>query len=58
MLKYHTLRDKVLSLKNLYLAFTKVKKNKSKAGLDKVSIQAGSNENLLNQYRGANLTGV
>ncbi len=39
MLKYHSLRDKVFSLKNLYSAFTKVKKNKGKAGLDRVSIK-------------------
>lgn len=39
MLKYHSLRDKVFSLKNLYAAFKHVKKNKGKAGLDRVSIK-------------------
>ena len=39
MLKYHSLRDKVFSLKNLYAAFGHVKKNKGKAGLDRVSIR-------------------
>ena len=39
MLKYHSLRDKVFSLKNLYSAFKQVKKNKGKAGLDRVSIK-------------------
>lgn len=39
MLKYHSLRDKVFSLKNLYTAFKQVKKNKGKAGLDRVSIK-------------------
>lgn len=39
MLKYHSLRDKVFSLKNLYSAFQHVKKNKGKAGLDRVSIK-------------------
>lgn len=39
MLKYHSLRDKVFSLKNLYSAFQQVKKNKGKAGLDRVSIK-------------------
>ena len=39
MLKYHSLRDKVFSLKNLYAAFHHVKKNKGKAGLDRVSIK-------------------
>lgn len=38
MLKYHSLRDKVFRLKNLYAAFQQVKKNKGKAGLDRVSI--------------------
>jgi group II intron reverse transcriptase/maturase len=38
MIKHHSLRDKVFSLKNLYLAFEHVKRNKGKAGLDKVSI--------------------
>jgi RNA-directed DNA polymerase len=33
------LRDKVFNLKNLYSAFEHVKKNKGKAGLDKVSIK-------------------
>ncbi len=36
MLKYHSLRDKVFNLKNIYSAFDKVKKNKGKAGLDRV----------------------
>ncbi|MDR4509373.1 MAG: hypothetical protein MRJ65_14295 [Candidatus Brocadiaceae bacterium] len=39
VLKYHSLRDKVFSLKNLYSAFNQVKKNKGKAGLDRVSIK-------------------
>ncbi|UJS20854.1 MAG: group II intron reverse transcriptase/maturase [Candidatus Brocadia sp.] len=39
MLKYHSLRDKVFSLRNLYAAFGHVKKNKGKAGLDRVSIK-------------------
>ena len=39
MLKYYSLRDKVFSLKNLYATFQHVKKNKGKAGLDKVSIK-------------------
>jgi len=54
MLKYHSLRDKVFSLKNLYLAFTKVKKNKGKAGLDRVSIkqfEADLDKNITNIYK-------
>jgi group II intron reverse transcriptase/maturase len=54
MLKYHSLRDKVFSLKNLYLAFTKVKKNKGKAGLDRVSIkqfQADLDKNIMNIHK-------
>src|SRR3989338_6165512 len=39
MLKYHSLRDKVFSLKNLYATFQHVKKNKGKAGHDRVSIR-------------------
>ena len=39
MLKHHSLRDKVFNLKNLYAAFQHVKKNKGKAGLDRVSIK-------------------
>ena len=39
MLKHHSLRDKVFSLKNLYSAFEHVKRNKGKAGLDRVSIK-------------------
>ena len=39
MLKHHSLRDKVFSLKNLYSAFAKVKKNKGQAGLDRQSIK-------------------
>lgn len=39
MLKYHSLRDKVFNLGNLYFAFYHVKKNKGKAGLDRVSIK-------------------
>ncbi len=38
MLKHHSLRDKVFRLKNLYDAFEHVKRNKGKAGLDRVSI--------------------
>jgi group II intron reverse transcriptase/maturase len=54
MLKYHSLRDKVFSLRNLYSAFTKVKKNKGKAGLDRVSIkqfQAGLDKNIMNIHK-------
>jgi group II intron reverse transcriptase/maturase len=54
MLKYHSLRDKVFSLKNLYSAFTKVKKNKGKAGLDRVSIkqfQADLDKNIINIHK-------
>ena len=39
MLKYHSLRDKVFRLENLYSAFRHVKNNKGKAGLDRVSIK-------------------
>ena len=38
MLKYHSLRDKIFSPRNLYEAFKRVKANKGRAGLDKVSI--------------------
>lgn len=54
VLKYHSLRDKVFSLKNLYSAFQKVKKNKGKAGLDRVSIkqfEANLNTNILNIHK-------
>ncbi len=54
MLKYHSLRDKVFSLKNLYLAFTKVKKNKGKAGLDRVTIkqfEADLDKNITNIHK-------
>jgi group II intron reverse transcriptase/maturase len=54
MLKYHSLRDKVFSLRNLYLAFTKVKKNKGKAGLDRVSVkqfQADLDKNITNIHK-------
>jgi len=39
MVKYHSLRDKVFRGENLYSAFYHVKKNKGKAGLDRVSIK-------------------
>ncbi len=51
MLKHHSLRDKVFNLKNLYFAFHHVKKNKGKAGLDRVSIkqfEADLDKNILN----------
>jgi len=54
MLKYHSLRDKVFSLKNLYSAFQHVKKNKGKAGLDRVSIkqvEADLDTNILNIHK-------
>lgn len=54
MLKYHSLRDKVFSLKNLYFAFKKVKKNKGKASLDRVSIkqfQADLDKNIMNIHK-------
>jgi group II intron reverse transcriptase/maturase len=51
MLKYHSLRDKVFKLNNLRSAFKNVKKNKGKAGLDRVSIkqfEADLDTNILN----------
>ena len=54
MLKYHSLRDKVFSLKNLYAAFQHVKKNKGKAGLDRVSIRQFERDletNILNIHK-------
>lgn len=54
MLKYHSLRDKVFSLKNLYAAFQHVKKNKGKAGLDRVSIKQFASDletNILNIHK-------
>ena len=39
MVKYHSLRDKMFNVQNLYAAFNHVKKNKGAAGLDRVSIQ-------------------
>lgn len=54
MLKYHSLRDKVFGLKNLYLAFKHVKKNKGKAGLDRVSIkqfEANLDKNIMNIHK-------
>ncbi len=54
MLKYHSLRDKVFNLKNLYSAFHHVKKNKGKAGLDRVSIkqfEADLEKNILNIHK-------
>lgn len=51
MLKHHSLRDKVFNLKNLHSAFHHVKKNKGKAGLDRVSIkqfEADLDKNILN----------
>lgn len=50
-LKWHSLRDKVFSLKNLNSAFKHVKRNKGKAGLDRVSIkqfEANMGVNILN----------
>lgn len=37
--KYHSLRDKICLLSNLYKAFYKVKRNKGACGVDKVSIK-------------------
>ena len=54
MLKYHSLRDKVFSLKNLYAVFKHVKKNKGKAGLDRVSIkqfESDLEKNILNIHK-------
>ena len=54
MLKHHSLRDKVFSLKNLYSAFNHVKKNKGKAGLDRVSIkqfEADLEKNMINIHK-------
>ncbi|MFO0795586.1 MAG: hypothetical protein U0586_16165, partial [Candidatus Brocadiaceae bacterium] len=54
MLKYHSLRDKVFSLKNLYAAFEHVKKNKGKAGLDRVSIKQFASDletNIMNIHK-------
>jgi len=54
MLKYHSLRDKVFNLKNLYSAFEHVKKNKGKAGLDRVSIkefEADLENNIMNIHK-------
>ena len=54
MLKYHSLRDKVFNLKNLYSAFNNVKKNKGKAGLDRVSIkqfEADLEKNIFNIHK-------
>ncbi|MBI2447081.1 MAG: group II intron reverse transcriptase/maturase [Candidatus Omnitrophica bacterium] len=54
MLKFHSLRDKVFSLKNLYSAFQHVKKNKGKAGLDRVSIkqfEAQLDMNIMNIHK-------
>lgn len=38
LLKFHSLRDKIFCIKNLRSAFKHVKKNKGRAGLDRVSI--------------------
>lgn len=54
MLKYHSLRDKVFGLKNLYAAFRHVKKNKGKAGLDRVSIKQFESDlenNIMNIHK-------
>jgi RNA-directed DNA polymerase len=54
MLKYHSLRDKVFSIKNLYSAFQLVKRNKGKAGLDRVSIkqfEADLDMNIMNIHK-------
>ena len=54
MLKFHSLRDKILSLKNLNSAFKKVKKNKGKACLDRVIIkqfEADLDKNILNIHK-------
>ena len=50
MVKYHSLRDKVFNVQNLYAAFQHVKKNKGKAGLDRVSIKQFS-KNLENNIQ-------
>ncbi|MDI6733728.1 MAG: group II intron reverse transcriptase/maturase [Planctomycetota bacterium] len=42
-LKYHSLRDKIYSLSNLYKAFYKVKRNKGACGVDKVTISMFEN---------------
>lgn len=41
--KYHSLRDKIYSLSNLYKAFYKVKRNKGACGVDKVTISMFEN---------------
>lgn len=54
MQKYHSLRDKVFNLNNLYSAFEHVKKNKGKAGLDKVSIKMFESDlenNIMNIHK-------
>jgi len=54
MLKYHSLRDKVFNIKNLYSAFQLVRKNKGKAGLDRVSIkqfEADLDTNIVNIHK-------
>lgn len=54
MLKYHSLRNKVFGLKNLYAAFQHVKKNKGKAGLDRVSIKQFESDlenNIMNIHK-------
>ncbi len=54
MPKYHSLRDKVFRLENLYSAFHQVKKNKGAAGLDRVSIkqfEADLDTNIMNIHK-------
>jgi len=54
MLKYHSLRDKVFRLENLYSSFHQVKKNKGAAGLDRVSIkqfEADLDTNIMNIHK-------
>ena len=54
MVKYHSLRDKVFRGENLYSAFYHVKKNKGKAGLDRVSIkqfEADLDTNILHIHK-------
>lgn len=54
MLKYHSLRDKVFNPMNLHSSFKHVKKNKGKAGLDRVSIkqfEADLDTNIMNIHK-------
>lgn len=54
LLKYHSLRDKVFNPKNLHSSFKHVKRNKGKAGLDRVSIkqfEADLDTNIMNIHK-------